>query len=46
MISYISGQVIDQEEGVLTILCRGVGYEVRCSENTLGDIADRKVVQL
>ena len=46
MISYISGQVIDQEESALTILCRGIGYEVTCSENTITDISDQKVVQL
>ncbi len=46
MISFLSGQVIDNEEGVLTILCRGVGYEVTCSTNTVDDIVERKVVQL
>lgn len=46
MISYLSGQVIDEHEGALTILCRGVGYEVICSTNTLNDLTDRKVVQL
>ncbi len=46
MISYLSGQVIDNEEGVLTLLCRGVGYEVFCSTNTLQDITGRKIVQL
>lgn len=46
MISFLSGQVIDNEEGTLTVLCRGVGYEVTCSTNTVGDIEDRKVVQL
>lgn len=46
MISYISGQMIDQEESALTILCRGVGYEVTCSENTIADIQNQKVVQL
>lgn len=46
MISFISGQVIDQEESALTILCRGVGYEVTCSENTISDISSQKVVQL
>ncbi len=46
MISFLSGQVIDNEEGVLTLLCRGVGYEVTCSTNTVNDIEDRKIVQL
>lgn len=46
MISFLSGQVIDNEEGVITLLCRGVGYEVSCSNNTIGDLEDRKVVQL
>lgn len=46
MISFLSGQIIDNEEGVLTLLCRGVGYEVTCSTNTVSDIEDRKVVQL
>ncbi len=46
MISFLSGQVIDNDEGVITLLCRGVGYEVTCSTNTMGDIEDRKVVQL
>ena len=46
MISYISGQVIDEEQGVLTLLCRGLGYEIHCSSNTTTDIDDRKVVQL
>ena len=38
MISFISGQVIDSDEGVLTVLCRGIGYEVSCSINTTGDL--------
>jgi Holliday junction DNA helicase RuvA len=46
MISFLSGQVIDNEEGVLTLLCRGVGYEVTCSTNTLGDLEGRKIVQM
>lgn len=46
MISFLSGQVIDNDEGVLTLLCRGVGYEVTCSNNTVEDLTDRKVVQL
>lgn len=46
MISFLSGQMIDNEEGALTILCRGVGYEVTCSTNTVGDIEGRKIVQL
>ncbi len=46
MISFLSGQVIDNEEGILTLLCRGVGYEVICSTNTVGDLHDRKIVQL
>ncbi len=46
MISFLSGQVIDNEDGVLTLLCRGVGYEVTCSTNTVNDIEDRKIVQL
>lgn len=46
MISFLSGQVIDNDEGTLTILCRGVGYEVLCSSNTVGDIEGRKIVQL
>jgi Holliday junction DNA helicase RuvA len=46
LISFLSGQLIDETEGVITLLCRGVGYEVHCSSHTLGDIADRKVVQL
>ncbi len=46
MISFLSGQVIDESDGVLTILCRGVGYEVMSSNNTIEDIQDRKVVQL
>lgn len=46
MISFLSGQIIDNDEGVLTILCRGVGYEVNCSINTVDDVVDRKVVQL
>lgn len=46
MVSFISGQVIDNDEGVLTILCRGVGYEVTCSSNTVADIEGRKVIQL
>ena len=47
MISFLSGQVIDrEEENQLTILCRGIGYEVLCSDNTLGDIESQKVVQL
>ena len=46
MISFISGQIIDEEEGAITLLCRGVGYEVTCSTNTLSDVKDRQVVQL
>ena len=46
MISFISGQVIDQEENALTILCRGIGYEVTCSDNTISDVSSQKVVQL
>ncbi len=46
MISFLSGQVIDNEEGVLTLLCRGVGYEVTCSSNTVSDLEGRKIVQL
>ena len=46
MISYLSGQVIDKEVNELTIVCRGVGYQVFCSQNTLDDITDRKIVQL
>lgn len=46
MIAYLSGQVIDQEDGVITLLCRGVGYEVFCSSNTLRDLEGQKVVHL
>lgn len=46
MISYLSGQIIDNQDGNLTILCRGVGYEVTCSSNSLNDVIDRKIVQL
>jgi holliday junction DNA helicase RuvA len=46
VISFISGQVIDNEDGHLTVLCRGVGYEVVCSTNSLGDIEGLKVIQL
>ncbi len=46
MISFLSGQVIDNDEGTLTILCRGVGYEVTCSTNTVSDVEGRKIVQL
>ncbi|MEM7646009.1 MAG: Holliday junction branch migration protein RuvA [Pseudomonadota bacterium] len=46
MISYISGQMIENNEGVLTVLCRGLGYEVTCSQNTIGDIEGLKVIQL
>lgn len=46
MISFISGQVIENDEGVLTVLCRGVGYEVGCSSNTIDDVEGRKVIQL
>lgn len=46
MISFLSGQIIDNEEGALTILCRGIGYEVFCSTNTVDDVENRKVVQL
>ena len=46
MISYLSGQLIDNDEGVVTLFCRGVGYEVHCSSNTLNSIEDKKLVQL
>lgn len=46
MISFLSGQVIDLEENQLTVLCRGIGYEVLCSDNTLGDVQSQKVIQL
>jgi len=46
MISFLTGQMIDREENVVTLLCRGVGYEVHCSENTLSEIEKAKVVQL
>ena len=46
MISFLSGQIIDSDEGVLCLLCRGVGYEVTCSTNTVVDVENRKVVQL
>jgi len=46
MIGYISGQVIDQSDSEIIVLCRGLGYKVFCSQNTLDDIQGRKVVQL
>ena len=46
MIAYISGQVAERGENEIVVLCRGLGYQVFCSQNTLDDIADRKVVQL
>ena len=46
MISFLSGQIIDNEASVLTVLCRGVGYEVTCSTNTVADLEGIKVVQL
>lgn len=46
MIAFLTGQIIDQDENLITLLCRGVGYEVCCSDNTLAQIATQKVVQL
>ena len=46
MIAYLSGQIIDQSENEIVVLCRGVGYQVICSQNTLDDISERKVIQL
>jgi holliday junction DNA helicase RuvA len=46
MISLLSGQIVDVEEGIMTLLCRGVGYEVHCSSNTLQSVEDKKMAQL
>ena len=46
MIAFISGQIIEESEMSLTILCRGIGYEVMCSKNSIDDVRERKVVQL
>ena len=46
MISFLTGQVIERSESVVTLLCRGVGYEVHCSDNTLEQTEVSKRVQL
>lgn len=45
MISFLSGEIIEEESGTVTLLCRGVGYEIMISTNTLADVEDRKVAQ-
>lgn len=38
MIGYLSGQIIDRHEEGLVLDVNGVGYELSCSSNTLGDV--------
>lgn len=45
MISFLQGQVFQMEEDVITLNVRGVGYELWCSSNTIGDFQGKDVVQ-
>ena len=46
MIAYLTGQLLEQSEHEIVILCRGIGYQVHCSQNTLDDLAGKKMVRL
>jgi Holliday junction DNA helicase RuvA len=46
MIGYLRGRIFSRSEEGLTLDVGGVGYELHCSVNTLGDLLDQSDIEL